>query len=59
MLTHNHITFSHNKNAKSYSYNNKFSQNKHCSISFCHFLAQCKWLPSPVFYDYNPEDINK
>jgi len=25
------------------------SQNSNCSLSFCHFISHCKWLPSAAF----------
>ena len=35
------------------------SQNNYCSVSFCHFLSHCKWIPSAVFHNNTPEYINK
>ena len=40
-------------------YGFRISQNNYCSVSFCHFLSHCKWIPSAVFRNDTPEYINK
>ena len=57
ILTHYIIIISHNYVINSAGFKSPL-QNDVCSISFCHFITHCKWIPPAAFFDYNPEDIN-
>ena len=65
MLTHFAISFSQNyktfnQNKYIISFNRSLSsQTDKCFVSLCHFFSHCKWLSSAVFYNHNPEVINK
>ena len=51
--SHYTITFNYNTRLLLQSKSNR------CSISFCHFLSHCKWLPSAAFYNYSSTPVNQ
>ena len=62
LLTHYVITFSYNSQYNNFKDLRLHSESDTCSrsvsVSFCHFIYHCKWLPSATFHDYSPEYIN-
>ena len=58
LLPHYSIIVNHNYNPN-WNRITLPTQSNNCSISFCHFMSHCKWVPSAVFYNYSPETINK
>ena len=51
--SHYAITFNYNTRSLLHNKSNR------CSISFCHFLSHCEWLPSAAFYNYSSTLINQ
>ena len=58
LLPHYIIIVKHNYNTNSTGFTLP-TQNNNCSVSFCHFISHCKWIPSAIFYNYSPQTINK
>ena len=30
-----------------------------CTLSFYHFISHCQWIPTAVFHDHKPEEVNQ
>ena len=56
LLSHYNIVIENNVAVNS---TGKRIQKNYCSVSFCHFISHCKWIPSAAFYNHTPEYINK
>ena len=64
LVAHYAIIFKYNY--KPFRYNhiinfNRFkspSQSNYCTVSFCHYISRCKWLPSAAFYKYTSQAVN-
>jgi len=37
----------------------KAMSNKQCEFHYHHFMSHCKWIPTSVFYSYDPRMINQ
>ena len=65
LVSHYAITFKNNHKRFQYKYiisnlntSKSLSQSNYCTVSFCHFISHCKWLPSAAFYNYSPKAVN-
>ena len=58
LQTHYIINFTGNRRATLH-FTRTSSQISNCSVSFCHFIFHCKWLPLTASYNYSPEAVNK
>ena len=54
-IKHYNITFY--KNVNLHNVGTKLQNS--CKLDFHHFTSHCKWLPTSVFYSYNPGVINQ